>query len=227
MTRTIFYSLRGSHAHGLATAASDRDLFKIVLPPEDAILGLQEMRGSQHIKDGEDSRVITLKELLKDALMGRSTEIEMLWAKPEDIGSIDHYGAELVEERHRLISRRLFRSLNGFADGQMKRMLRGNTNRFNPTLGYDPKSAVHGLRALYQVRYLKQNGELVLKIEDEQVRGELMSVKNGEKTLAELMKLFEDYNTAQAAMPEDKLPAKPNYEWANQFLKRTYREHCQ
>jgi primosomal protein N' len=81
--KTIYKCLRGSYAQGVTTPTSDKDYFEIVLPPIEAVLGLQEMVGSQHIKNGIDIRTITLKEFLRQALHGRSTELEVLFAKPE------------------------------------------------------------------------------------------------------------------------------------------------
>jgi hypothetical protein len=221
---TIYKSLRGSHAQGVSTPTSDKDFFEIVLPPVEAVLGLDNMIGSQHIIDGNDTRVITLKEFLREAIRGRSTELEVLFAKPEHQIDVSFDGLLLLANRHRLISKRLFKGLLGFFDGQQHRMRKGNGGRLNPTIGYDPKLGAHGIRAIWQAVNLKKTGRLDIFVHDEPTAKLILATKNSEIPLDKLLESYTMYEAEFHSLSEDKVPENPDYDWASEFLIRVYRE---
>lgn len=220
--KTIFKCLRGSHATGIATAQSDRDYFEIIIPCVDALIGLKEAKGSQHkdVGSGEDVRIITLKELIRSALQGRSTEIECLFCREQDILGISHpEGSLLLENREKLVSQRLLRSLLGFSTGQRAKTFNGNKDRFREDLGYDPKSAAHGIRAMWQAIRLKQTGQLKFYIEDKDWRQIIVDVKEGLKTRHEVERIMNLQELLFKSHPENlSLQKEPDYNFWNSFL---------
>lgn len=220
--KTIFKSLRGSHAHGLATEQSDRDYFSIVVPPIEAIIGLSAMKGSQHIDGYEDHRIITLREFLRSIEHGRSTELEMLWAPEHCILEITAEGQCLIAYRERLLSRRLFKPLMGFAGGQIQRAIKGNTHRFDPELGYDPKSIVHAFRSLWQMLSLKHEPILPLQVEADMAHF-LTRVRATEFSVDEIIRMITAYkDQAQHEVCHWDIPDCPDRDWMENFLMSVY-----
>ena len=221
--KTIFHALRGSYAHGLATAESDEDHFRIVIPPVEAIIGLSEMKGSQRIEGNNDIRIITLREFLRAVEHGRSTELEMLWATEDVILECTAEGRTLLDNKECLLSQRLFKPLFGFAGGQIKRSLKGNTDRFDSKLGYDPKSMVHALRSLWQAQTLKQKPELPLRV-DRDTAITLRRLKSGGYSKSEIVSIVQRYDAeVQADSLEWNMPKNPDHKWMESFLMRTYK----
>lgn len=223
--KIIYEALRGSHAHGLAGPDSDKDYFRIVIPPPEAIIGLDEMKGSQRIDGEEDVRTITLKEFLRAVDHGRSTELELLCAPVRCILNITQEGRTLLLNRNRLLSRRLFKPLMGFASGQVKRAMKGNKDRFDPKLGYDPKSMVHAFRSMWQAKTLKERACLPLEVEPH-IASFLRRVKEGCYPASEILELFEGYEReAKDTDIQWDIPDAPDRDWMQSFLMLTYRNH--
>lgn len=220
----IYECLRGSHAQGVTTETSDKDYFKIILPNINAVLGLENRIGSQHIKDGIDVREITLKEFLIQALTGRSTELEVLFAKAEHQIYIHPIGQELLDFREKLVSQRLFKSLLGFYKNQKHRMFTGNGGRRDDKLGYDPKMAAHCIRAIWQAINLKETGRVDIYIYDSEAANLILSLKNKEIPLYKLVEITDTYERRFDSAKSVNIPENPDYEWANNFLIRTNRE---
>ena len=222
-SKTLYRCLRGSHAQCVATPTSDKDYFEIILPPTEAVLGLGEMVGSQHIKDGIDIRTITLKEFLRQALHGRSTELEVLFAKPEHRIEVSPVGQELLDNRHKLISQRLYGSLTGFYKNQKHRMFMGNGGRRDEKLGYDPKMAAHCVRAIWQLINLKLTGDLAIFVSDPVTAGLIVALKQKQISLPLLHDQLSGYEGILATLTDEKVQEKPDYDWANNFLIGAYR----
>lgn len=223
-SKTVIKCYRGSHAQGVATPTSDTDYFEIVLPPIEAVLGLQEMAGSQYIKDGIDTRTITLKEFLKQALHGRSTELEVLFTRPEHQLEVSTVGRTLIDNRHKLISRKLYASLTGFYHGQKHRMFRGNAGRYDEKLGYDPKMAAHGVRAIWQLINLKRTGNLEVFVCDQDIANLILSLKRKEISLSSLHERLSNLEEESNSIDDGNVKEDPDYNWASNFLIGVYGE---
>lgn len=223
----LYKAIVGSKAFGLANSQSDTDYFTIVVPPAECIVGLSDMKGSQKVdkESGIDSRIITLKEFLKGVLQGKSNEIECLFVSPEYILNQSLDGHYLYRHRNKLLSKRMYKSLLGFTIAQQARMLRGNTNRFDKNLGYDPKCAAYGLRAIYQAIILKQSGKFEVVLPG--WRNDVIRDIKQSNTLwnkDEMIALFDKYIKIFDEIEDNSgLPAEPDYDFWNKFLMDTYR----
>jgi predicted nucleotidyltransferase len=223
---TIYKSLRGSHASGTNTPESDRDLFEIVIPSSEALIGLGNMKGSQHIKEKVDTRVITLKEFINGALKGKSTEVEVLFVKPGHVLFETKEGYALRQNAPSLLSQRTFNSILGFFRGQFKNALNGNKDRYRNDLGYDPKSVAHAARAMWQAIQFKKTGQFHIFIEDATARLIVMKMKLGELTQAQVIAQLEDFKAIFDELPENpNIQKQPNHKFWNDFIINTQFEY--
>jgi hypothetical protein len=215
---TIYKALRGSHAYGTAGPNSDRDFTEIVIPDVDHVVGLQNMKGSQHIEEENDTRVITLKEFINGAISGRSIELECLFVRDSDIIECTELGSQLFVNREKLLSQKLFKSMLGFITSQKLRSFNGNKDRFDAKLGYDPKSAYHCLRVLLQAVRLKQTNILETYVDNAEWRDRLISIKNGLMDLEVINNLINAMEeTFNNSWPSG-LPEMPEYKFWNDVL---------
>lgn len=218
---TIYKCVRGSRATSLNTPNSDTDLFEVVIPPVDCLLGLQEMKGSQKMDkaSGEDSRIITLKELIRQAIHGRSTEVEWLFVDPEHvIEQHPVYGRELELMRDNLVSARMYKSMLGFATGNRQAAINGNKDRFREDLGYDPKALSHALRALWQAIMLKKHGRVVVAPVGD-YKETILAVKYGQLSRQVALDRFATWDHRLNSMPENpQVRSKPDHELLNNWL---------
>ncbi len=218
---TVYKCIRGSRATGLNLPGSDHDYFKVVIPPTEAIIGLGNMRGSQKIDPvtGDDCRVITLKELIRQAIAGKSVEVEWLFVGDHCVLEMHPvYGRELMDIKDAMISSRMFKGLLGFATGNRTQAINGNKDRFRADIGYDPKALSHALRAIWQAVRLKQTGKLPIS----PIGGSkeaILAVKKGEMLLDHAMSLFDAWDGAFNSTPDSpNLPANPDVERLERWL---------
>jgi len=173
---------------GLATPTSDDDHFSVVIPPYDTFLGLGSYPESRHTVNkeaGTDVHEITLARLVKGVIKGRVTDIEPLFGDSMDL--VLGIGHDVMAMRPKMLSQRMLSPLMGMIQSQRKLAFKGNGDRFNPEIGYDPKAASHCMRALWQGIRLKRDCKLFMGFpedEDSQgYKGGIMKIKMGEMNI--------------------------------------------
>jgi hypothetical protein len=183
---------------GLDTEDSDEDFFEVFMPSKSALLGLDSVKPSQHVKNDEvDIQCITLKRLVEGIVNGRVTDLEPLFCKRE------HIFIDFDIDRSKMLSRRLMRPLLGMVTHQRNLALKGNTDRYREDLGYDPKAACHCSRALWQAIRLKTAGVLKMYVDEDDERNRLMMVKRGELSKQEVL---DDWDKAEAYLKRLNFP---------------------
>lgn len=153
----------GSHLHGFATPASDRDYITIhTVDPLWLINPLFNMQASTHEQDGElDVSTHEINKFM--ALLSRCnpTALEAVHTSKWFVVEADEIGYQLIDNRHLFYDRhQIYATYAGFAKGQVKRFDKGDAN---------PKLRRHALRLLVQGgRFLRQ-GVLDPTCDDEAV----------------------------------------------------------
>lgn len=118
--RTIFETVHGSRAFGLARDDSDQDLKGIVVGPPRWYHGF---RGSpEQIELGPDHVRYEVRKFFRLAVAANPTAIEMLYADPSHHRALRPSGIRLLEARDRFLSRKVGETFSGYALSQLKRI---------------------------------------------------------------------------------------------------------
>ncbi|MBB4637393.1 DNA polymerase beta superfamily protein [Longimicrobium terrae] len=206
----------GSRAYGLQSSASDVDLRGFYLPPARlhwALYGVPEQLESAD----SDEVYWEAGKFLVLALKANPNVLECLYTPlVRDATAI---GQELLDNRHRFLSRRVYQTFNGYVISQFKRL----ETDFRMDGAPRWKHAMHLIRLLLSGIGALREGALPVAVEDEH-RAALLDVRAGSAPWDEVnqwrLALHRDFDAAYAATA---LPEAPDYDWANDFLVRARR----
>ena len=128
-------------------------------------------------------------------------------------------GEELRALRQQFLSQMIFQTFNGYAMSQFKKIEQDIRNSGDIKW----KHAMHLLRLLITGAATLRNGSVPVRVEAH--RDRLLAVKGGELPWAEVdawrKELHRDF---ERALAETRLPERPNYEQANEFLIKARRQ---
>jgi predicted nucleotidyltransferase len=118
----------GSHSHGTyipptdPNAVDDIDLFGIVMPPPNYMLGLEDFDNWNTKHEELDIVVYSLRKLVGLLLEGNPNVLGLLWLKPEHYLQTTPAFQRLLDNRHLFASKAAYKSFAGYANGQLHRM---------------------------------------------------------------------------------------------------------
>lgn len=208
----IYRCVVGSRAFGLETDESDTDRRGIYLPPAElqwSMFGVPEQIES---KDTEEV-YWELQKFLILALKANPNILECLYTPL--IEYTDEIAEELLSMRSIFLSRLVYQTYNGYVMSQFKKL----EQDLRSTGEIRWKHAMHLIRLLLQGIEILREKDLTVKVSEH--RKKLLSIKNAELDWREVnawrIDLHKEFDTAFA---ETKLPERPDYERANEFLIR-------
>jgi uncharacterized protein len=131
--REIFRVKIGSHLYGLNRPDSDLDYMGVFIPRSDYLLGLkriEEVDNStknsaaerRNTAEDVDDKSYTLPKYLHLALQNNPNIVEVLFATPENVLVTSPEWEELVANRSKILSRRVFSTFMGYAFSQKKKL---------------------------------------------------------------------------------------------------------
>lgn len=223
----ILLAFRGSVAHGTYEPNSDPqsiddiDLMGIAVPDLTHYFGLAQWgsRGTKEItEDPWDIVVYEARKALNLLRKGNPNILSLLWLPEDMYVSIEPSGRLLLEHRDVFATKAVFHPFVGYARGQMMKMERKvfqgymgeKRKRLVEQYGYDTKNAAHMIRILRMGIDFLNTGELKVDRRDIDA-DELLAIKHGEKTLAEIKEQADFlFRLAQAAHDRSKLPERPD-----------------
>lgn len=212
----IYRCVVGSKAFGLDDENSDTDLRGIYLAPADLQWSLNELPEQLENKDNEEC-YWELKKFLLLALKANPNILECL-STPMVLHS-NEIAEELLAMREVFLSKLVYQTYNGYVMSQFKKL----EQDLRAVGEVRWKHAMHLIRLLLQGVDILRNGSLQVDVGKD--REQLLAIKRGEmqwdavdKWRLELHKNFEE------AFAETKLPERPDYEKANDFLIRARRK---
>jgi predicted nucleotidyltransferase len=207
----------GSELHGAKVGKTDdTDIYGVYIEdPEDA-LGLDSREhfvwssAGDDRRNGPDDVDVTLYSLRKWAVMaakGNATALHFLFAEPTDVAP--QTWMKIQTKRELFLSRNSAKQFLGFADDQFKRLTgekgsgkKGQRPEYIGKYGYDTKSAMHGLRLLYECLELMTHSRITLPRPEKDL---LIEVRSGawtlESVLAHAKKLAKDVEEAVNSSP--------------------------
>ena len=215
----IYRCVTGSRAYGLDTEDSDTDRRGIYLAPAElqwSLFGAPE----QFEDNTAQSCYWELQKFIVMALRANPNILECLYSPI--VEKTTALGAELVAGREAFLSQMIFQTFNGYAMSQFKKIEQDIRN----TGEIKWKHAMHLLRLLLTGAGALREGRVPVRVEHQ--RDRLLAVKRGEIEWSDVndwrKELHRDF---EKALAETKLPERPDYERANEFLIRARREMAQ
>lgn len=206
----------GSRAYGLQSAGSDVDLRGFYLPPARmhwSLFGVPEQLESAD----SDEVYWEAGKFLVLALKANPNVLECLYSPL--VRDATPVGRELLDNRHRFLSRRVYQTFNGYVISQFKRLEADFRRDGAPKW----KHAMHLIRLLLSGIGALRTGALPVGVEDEH-RAPLLDIRSGGAPWDEVnewrLSLHREFDAAYAATA---LPESPDYTWANEYLVRARR----
>ena len=215
-TFIIYRCVTGSRAYGLDTDESDTDRRGIYLAPAElqwSLFGAPE----QFEDNTSQSCYWELQKFIVMALRANPNILECLYSPIVEKST--ELGVELLANRQVFLSQMIFQTFNGYAMSQFKKIEQDIRN----TGEIKWKHAMHLLRLLLTGVGALREGRVPVHVERH--RDRLLAVKRGEIEWSDVndwrKELHRDF---EKALAETKLPERPDYERANEFLIRARRD---
>lgn len=244
----------GSGVHGTSIKGQDdRDEMGICLEPREFVTGLgrvprgvggavevefeqyqrhtvwDEPGGLANRSGAGDLDVViySARKWCRLALAGNPTVLLALFVPDDEVVYRDQWGAELVANAHRFVSRLAADRFLGYLQSQKAAMtgaVGAHTNR--PELvavhGYDTKFAMHALRLGVQGVELLTTGRITLPV-PEPDREYLRRVRRGDVALAEVIEEVDAAEERLRSLRDDAdISDEPDRGWVNDWLHRAH-----
>lgn len=211
----VYRCVVGSRAYGLQNEGSDVDLRGVYLPPAElhwSLYGVPE----QLENPAAEECYWEMQKFLGLALKANPNILECLYTP-----MVQHAAPvmqELLAERHRVLSRMVYQTFNGYVLSQFKRLEADFRAHGAPRW----KHAMHLIRLLLAGIATLREGHVPVRVDEH--RGRLLRIKAGDAAWDEVnawrLALHREFDAAYASTG---LPERPDYEWANDFLVRARR----
>jgi hypothetical protein len=245
----------GSGVHGTSISGQDdRDEMGICLEPARFVTGLArvprgidgvsadvefeqyhrhtvwDMPGGAANRSGAgdlDIVIYSARKWCRLALAGKPTVLLALFVPDEDVVYRNRFGAELVDNAHRFVSKLAAGRFLGYLRSQRAAMTGesgAHTNR--PELvavhGYDTKFAMHAMRLGVQGIELLSTGRITLPVPEPDL-SYLRQIRRGEVALDEVITQIDQAAEHLAALRDaSDLPSEPDRGWVDEWLHRSH-----
>lgn len=208
--RVIYRCIVGSRAYGLDTDLSDTDRRGIYQPP--AILHWSLYGVPEQLENKENQECYwELQKFLVLALKANPNVLECLYTPL--VETLSPVAEELLSLREIFLSQLVYQTYNSYVLSQFKKMEQDLRN----TGDIRWKHAMHLIRLLLSGITVLKEGFVPVRVEN--YRSQLLSIRNREMSWEEVnqwrLSLHREFDRA---FGETKLPERPNYDRANQFL---------
>ncbi len=206
----IYRCVVGSRAYGLDNDESDTDRRGVYLAPAElqwSLFGAPE----QFEDNAAQSCYWEVQKFLVMALKANPNILECLYSPL--VEKIAPLGEELVAMREAFLSQMIFQTFNGYAMSQFKKIEQDLRNAGEIKW----KHAMHLLRLLLTGAATLRTGCVPVRVDAHRER--LLAVKRGEVPWRDVdawrKELHRDF---EQALADTRLPERPDYERANEFL---------
>ena len=206
----IYRCIVGSRAYGLDNEQSDTDRRGIYLPPAMlhwSLYGIPEQLENKK----NDECYWELQKFLIVALKANPNVLECLYTPL--VETVSPIAQELLDIREIFLSKLVYQTYNGYVLSQFKKMEQDLRN----TGEVRSKHAMHLIRLLLSGITVLKEGFVPVRVDD--YRSQLLSIRNQEVPWDEVNRWRLDlHGEFDRAFGSTRLPERPNYEKANQFL---------
>lgn len=213
--RIILSGIVGSTAYGLATPDSDVDRLGVYQIPTREMFYINgpSQLDKSWVQTNPDITMHELFKFVKLCAGCNPTVMELLWLENHE--QLNFTGAQLIELRSDLLSRKVGKTYGGYAAQQMKRLKERGDGSFKSKLRKRrEKHARHLARLLIQGTQLLETGILNVKLtqaEVDEVR-EVSVLEDGD------LQAWFDMKIGYMDRVDTALPSQPDYDAINSFL---------
>jgi predicted nucleotidyltransferase len=214
--RVIYRCIVGSQAYGLAGEGSDVDRRGIYLPPAELHWSLFSV--PEQLENEETQEAYwELQKFLVMALKANPNVLECLYSPLVETAT--PLAQELLAMRSAFLSRLVYQTYNGYVMSQFKKMQADLRNQGQVKW----KHVMHLIRLLLSGIEVLRTGYVPVRVDEH--RQQLLAIRRGELPWEETEKWRLDlHRQFDEALNETKLPERPNYERANEFLIKARRQ---
>lgn len=208
--RVIYRCVIGSRAYGLEDDQSDTDYRGFYLPPAElqwSLYGIPEQLECEETQEA----YWEIQKFLVLALKANPNVLECLYSPL--VEKKTPLADELLGMRSMFLSRLVYQTYNGYVMSQFKKMQADIRNQGQVKW----KHVMHLIRLLISGISVLREGFVPVRVDDH--RDHLLAIKRGEMPWEETenwrLSLHAEFDKALA---DTKLPERPDYEKANEFL---------
>ena len=213
--RVIFQCIIGSQAYGLADDASDIDRRGFYLPPAELHWSLYGVPDQLECHETQEA-YWEIQKFLVLALKANPNVLECLYSPL--VEKATPLAEELLGMRDIFLSRLVYQTYNGYVMSQFKKMQADIRNQGQVKW----KHVMHLIRLLISGISVLKDGFVPVRVD--KYREELLAIKRGEMPWEETEKWRLALHTEfDKALADTKLPERPDYEKANDFLVKARR----
>jgi predicted nucleotidyltransferase len=206
----IYRCIVGSRAYGLEQAESDTDRRGIYLPPAHLHWSLYGVPEQIENKDNEEC-YWELQKFLILALKANPNILECLYSPL--VETITPLAAELLAMRECFLSKLVYQTYNGYVMSQFKKL--EQDLRSHGQIKW--KHAMHLIRLLLSGVAVLREASVPVRVDEH--RAELLAIRQGEISWNEVnARRLELHHRFDEALRHTKLPERPDYNRANEFL---------
>lgn len=206
----IYRCVIGSRAYGLDVEGSDIDKRGIYLPPADLHWSLYGV--PEQIEDVPAQECYwELQKCMMLALKANPNVLECLYSPLVELAT--PLAQELLDERSRFLSKLVYQTYNGYVLSQFRKL----EQDLRTTGDLKWKHVMHLTRLLISGITILKEGQVPVRVVEH--RDKFMAIRKGEVDWLEInawrLELHKEFDQAYE---HTKLPERPDYEWANEFL---------
>jgi predicted nucleotidyltransferase len=213
--RVIYRCIIGSRAYGLDDDQSDIDYRGVFLPPAElhwSLYGVPEQIECHETQE----HYWEIQRFLVLALKANPNVLECLYSPLVEFKT--PLAEELLSVRDSFLSRLVYQTYNGYVMSQFKKMQADLRNQGQVKW----KHVMHLIRLLISGIRILRGGTVPVRVEEH--RDQLLAIKKGEIPWEDTEKWrLSLHKEIDQAFQETKLPERPDYERANEFLVRARR----
>lgn len=223
MSQIITKVLVGSRLHGLHNENSDYDYRGIHINSlKDVLSPFKKTKNTEWIEGDVDNTSYELADFCKQATQGNATILEVLFSN--EVEYTTPVAEEMQENWHRFIDTdRVVAASRGYASNQYTKMQLFDTSNDSKPVRKE-KFAIAYCRVLWQCSEFLRTGDFPCQVDEPGLRELLLRIKNNwsDDVIPELTEWFTDLQNRVDNAYENAHIMKPDYEWIEDFIKRSY-----
>ena len=210
----------GSISYGTQREGSDIDIKGFGFPPNDVMFGLRKWEQTE-FKNEFDGDVYNIRKYFRLAMGGNPNILEVLFVQKKHVLYCDWVGDLIIENRHRFLSKRCYKSFGGYAESQLRKLQNKEykeSKRREDVLkyGYSTDNGYNLIRLLSMGIEILTEGDLTVLRPERQY---LLSIRNGEVPYEKLLARGEHLKQMMdEAYVRTDLPNRCDFEYLNGLL---------